>query len=53
VIVNFATTAFFIAAGVRLYRDLLTDFAGTQPIPASPALAPTLPLEPVSNPAAG
>jgi hypothetical protein len=53
VIVNFATTAFFIAAGVRLYRDLLTDFAGSQPIQESSRLAPTLPLEPVSNPAAG
>ena len=43
VIVNFATTAFFIAAGVRLYRDLLTDLARSQPIPAEPTLAPTLP----------
>jgi hypothetical protein len=53
VIVNFATTAFFIAAGVRLYRDLLTDLTASQPIPAEPELAPTLPLEPLSNPAAG
>ena len=53
VIVNFATTAFFIAAGVRLYRDSLTNFAGSQPISTSSRLAPTLPLEPVSNPAAG
>jgi hypothetical protein len=52
VIVNFATTAFFIAAGVRLYRDLLTDLAASQPIQAAPGLAPTLPLEPVSSPAA-
>jgi len=53
VIVHFATNAFFVAAGVRLYKDLRTDFAQSQPAQAAPGLAATMPLETVSNPAAG
>ena len=53
VIVSFATTAFFITAGLRLYRDLRSDLATSQRIQATPGLAPTVPLEPMSNPAAG
>jgi hypothetical protein len=53
VIVHFATNAFFVAAGVRLYKDLRADFAMTQPAQATPGIAPTIPLDPVSNPAAG
>jgi hypothetical protein len=53
VIVHFATNAFFVAAGVRLYKDLRADFAVTQTTPATAGLGDTVPLEPIANPAAG
>jgi hypothetical protein len=53
VMVHFATNAFFIAAGLRLYRDLRADSAGSQSAKIEPGLAATLPLEPMANPAAG
>ncbi|HTT77781.1 MAG TPA: hypothetical protein VMF50_17590 [Candidatus Binataceae bacterium] len=52
VFVSFATTAFFIAAGVRLYLDLRTDFAASQPVHAAPGLGATARLAEVSSPAA-
>jgi hypothetical protein len=53
VIVHFATNAFFVAAGVRLYKDLRADFAITRTAPAAPGIGATVPLEPAANPAAG
>ncbi|HEX4209484.1 MAG TPA: hypothetical protein VHY56_03760, partial [Candidatus Binataceae bacterium] len=52
VIVNFATTAFFIAAGVRLYRDLGAEFAGSQPLETASGQTPAMPLVEVSSSAA-
>jgi hypothetical protein len=53
VAVHFATNAFFVAAGVRLYKDLRADFAIAQPLQNASGLEPTAPLESTVNPAAG
>lgn len=53
VIVHFATNAFFVAAGVRLYKDLLMDSAIAETTRSMPDHTPTMPLESAINPAAG
>jgi hypothetical protein len=45
--VGYATTAFFIAAGVRLYQDL-TQMTAERVTVASPVEVPTAPLSSVS-----
>ena len=44
VAVTYATNAFFIAAGARLYRDLAAASAERAAAAAQPALPPTIPL---------
>jgi hypothetical protein len=50
VAVFYATTAFFIAAGVRLYQDL-REMAGGQVVPAAAAMPATAPVSGVTAPA--